>query len=371
VTSAFAGTMVVSTLLLAAPASAQLRDILRGAGQVGDVIGGFRIGPKEEAEIGAQISEHLRKRFGVMQDEALHRYVTLVGRSVAAGIQRTDITWTFIVLDTDGVNAFAAPGGFVHITRGALALIDSEAELAGVLAHEIGHIEQKHALAELRRSRAVDVGRRTSRTEAISRFSEAGLRIVSGNLWDQKQELESDRFALELTNAAGYSPAGLGEFLNRLLERNEGIRDEQPTGRTLLRNGLFSSHPEMQERVAGIEQAVASSRLTASATVQPRYEEHVDITALSLEELAIAMAGGAQWSGDGGGIAGGLGALSQGLDALQNPVDTFASRQEAGVAYARNLDVDSDAPGGPNPATVAVTVSPAELEAFRRGITAV
>jgi beta-barrel assembly-enhancing protease len=359
---------MLAAIVTASPASAQLRDLLKRAGEAGDVIGGFRIGPKEEAEIGARISEHLRKRFGVVQDEALHRYVTLVGRSVAAGSQRTDVTWTFVVLDTDGVNAFAAPGGFVHITRGALALIDSEAELAAVLAHEIGHIEHKHALAELRRSRAVDVGRRTSRTEAISRFSEAGLRIVSGNLWDQKQEIESDRFAVELTNAAGYAPVGLRAFLDRLLARNEEIRDEEPKGRTLLRNGLFSSHPEMQERVAAIEQTVASGRLTASATVQPRFEEHVDVTALSLEELAIAMAGGG--ADDLGGIAGGLSALSQGLDTLRDPVSSFGSRQEAGVAYARNLDVDSDAPGGPNPSAVVVTVSPGEIEAFRRGITA-
>ena len=92
----------------------------------------------EEQQLGSEISAKIRDKYGVVQDRAVHKYVTLVGSVLASASSRPNLKWTFVVLDTDGVNAFAAPGGFVHITRGALALIQNEAELADVLAHEIG-----------------------------------------------------------------------------------------------------------------------------------------------------------------------------------------------------------------------------------------
>ena len=85
----------------------------------------------------------IRKRFGVVQDPAVHKYVSLIGTTLAKQSERPGLNWTFIVLDTDGVNAFASPGGLVHITRGALALAKNEAEVAGVLGHEIGHVVQQ------------------------------------------------------------------------------------------------------------------------------------------------------------------------------------------------------------------------------------
>ena len=100
----------------------------------------------EEQQLGSEISTKIRDRYGVVQDRAVHKYVTLVGSVLASASSRPNLKWTFVVLDTDGVNAFAAPGGFVHITRGALALIQNEAELADVLAHEIGHVTEKHTL---------------------------------------------------------------------------------------------------------------------------------------------------------------------------------------------------------------------------------
>ena len=98
---------------------------------------------------------------------AVHKYVTLVGTILAEQTTRPKLPWTFIVLDTDGVNAFAAPGGFVHITRGALALIKNEAELAGVLGHEMAHVAQKHTVNAIRKSKGIQLG--TSETLAEPR----------------------------------------------------------------------------------------------------------------------------------------------------------------------------------------------------------
>ena len=86
------------------------------------------------------------------------KYVSLVGNVLAKASSRPDLKWEFIVLDTDGVNAFAAPGGLVHITKGALGLIKSEAELAGVLGHEIAHITKKHTVNAIKKSKATKMG---------------------------------------------------------------------------------------------------------------------------------------------------------------------------------------------------------------------
>ena len=112
----------------------------------------------DEIRLGQAVSEKVRARYGVVQDAAVHRYVTLVGAALATSSKRPGLPWTFIVLDTDGVNAFAAPGGFIHITRGALGLIGNEAELAGVLAHEITHVTEKHTIEAIQKSKMIQIG---------------------------------------------------------------------------------------------------------------------------------------------------------------------------------------------------------------------
>ena len=101
---------------------------------------------EKEAEIGAQQHPQILKQFGgAYDDPALARYVTAVGERLAATAERKDLTYTFTVIDSPIVNAFALPGGYVYVTRGLLALARNEAELAGVLAHEIGHITARHS----------------------------------------------------------------------------------------------------------------------------------------------------------------------------------------------------------------------------------
>jgi len=104
------------------------------------------IDEQDEIAIGEQVSARIRAKYGVAQDPQTHKYVALVGSVVAKKSERPSLPWQFIILDTDGVNAFAAPGGYIHITRGALALMKSEAELAGALSHEIAHVTRKHTI---------------------------------------------------------------------------------------------------------------------------------------------------------------------------------------------------------------------------------
>ena len=191
--------ILMLALGVSATAHAQLGGLggaLRGAQRALDAKKAFddlTFTADEEHTIGEAVSQRVRARFGVVQDPAVHRYVTLVGLSLARQSSRPTLPWTFIVLDTDGVNAFASPGGFVHITRGALGLIRNEAELAGVLGHEIGHVTRKHTINALRKSQAVKLG--TEATSSRASFLGAVATRVYENV------LEKDRKSTRLNSS--------------------------------------------------------------------------------------------------------------------------------------------------------------------------
>ena len=165
-------------------------------------------------------------RFGVVQDAAVHKYVTLVGTVARAGSPSgPNLPWTFIVLDTDGVNAFASPGGFVHITRGALGLIKNEAELAGVLGHEIGHVAHKHTVNAIRKSNAVKLGTSEAladRGPFLDKLANMAYDMVLENKFDRGDELDADKVSVALAQKVGYAPAALADFLDAPRRAQQG-----------------------------------------------------------------------------------------------------------------------------------------------------
>jgi beta-barrel assembly-enhancing protease len=113
---------------------------------------------QEEQEIGREVAVKFVAYYHVYKDDALAQYVSLVGADIAAQQERQDISYHFAVLDSEDINAFSAPGGYVFVTRGALALCQDESELAGVLAHEVGHVAGKHVLNVLERDKTLRAG---------------------------------------------------------------------------------------------------------------------------------------------------------------------------------------------------------------------
>ena len=123
------GAVVLSLVAISTPASAQFGGLLDKAQKAQDAkkkLDALHLSEEEERKVGTDVSVRVRARFGVVQDAAVTKYVSLVGMTLAMQTERPGLQWQFIVLDTDGVNAFASPGGFVHITRGALGLIKNE-----------------------------------------------------------------------------------------------------------------------------------------------------------------------------------------------------------------------------------------------------
>src|SRR5262249_33965425 len=157
-------------------------------------------------KIGELVSLKVREEFGVFQDASVTKYITLVGTVLAQASERPNLKWEFIVLDTDGVNAFAAPGGIVHITKGALGLIKSEAELAGVLGHEVEHVAQKHTVKSIEKSRKVKLG--TDVAVGSSDYFSALADFTYENLvetgFDRSDENDADQKGIRLANKLGY-----------------------------------------------------------------------------------------------------------------------------------------------------------------------
>jgi beta-barrel assembly-enhancing protease len=360
------------------PAFAQIGGVIGRATKTAMTLKDMNITEQDEHAIGALVSQRVREQYGVVQDGSVHRYVALVGTTLARQSARPKLAWSFIVLDTDGVNAFAAPGGFVHITRGALALLRSEAELAGVLGHEIVHITEKHTLEAIRKGKATDLGIDMGSDmapggglgkSAISKLADKATDMVMAG-FGRSEELESDHLGVHLASKAGYAPQGLGAFLTTLAERNKAATEKQ---------GLFASHPQMKERLDKIESTVSALTPAGAATLEDRYRAHIAYQPRSQAEIAEVTEGAAGLTG------GGKAAASQeprkdeqqaeekkkkrgfGLGNLVKPGgDEKKSAQVTGSGAGRGVDTERNARGGSNPALVAVSLSPQDLETFKK-----
>ena len=372
--------VAILLLVAATPAFAQFGKLGDLAGKAGKLATEMNISEQEERELGDRVSATVRTEFGVVQDPAVTKYVSLLGNLLAKASSRPGLKWEFIVLDTEGVNAFAAPGGIVHITRGALGLIKSEAELAGVLGHEIAHITRKHTVNAIQKNKAIkmtteEVGAKGS--AYYSKLANAAYDNIVERGFDRGDEDDADQEGLRLANKGGYNPAALGSFLGKPMERNKGLSGTKP-------NGLFSTHPDTQARIDKQSRQIKAEKLTGTAMGQPRYAANVKydakprtaITLSSSEAKGVAGAGSSGSSAKtepkppakeekkGGGMFGGLGnALSGGKQK--------EGQQASASAGGRALDPnrpDRYAAGGGNPNKLNVTVTPAEIEAFRKGI---
>ncbi len=364
VTTATALVACAAVIAVPGTAAAQFGEIMKRAQQVRELV----ITEGDEIRLGQSVSEKVRARYGVVQDPAVHRYVTLVGAVLATSSKRPGLPWTFIVLDTDGVNAFAAPGGFIHITRGALGLISSEAELAGVIAHELTHVTEKHTVNAIKKGKMVQMGaNETLGDQAVfNRLVEKTTELVMAG-FGRAEELESDREGLKLANQVGYAPKGIGDFLRRLEDRNRAASEKQ---------GLFASHPEMTERIGLLANQAAAAKPAGTATLEARYRQFITYKAKPQTEIAGVEAGTA-------GLAGGSAKSDKtkddekkeeqpkkkgfGLGGLLKPTGSESKSAEVtGSGASRGVDTERNAKGGSNPAIVVVNIQVSDINAFKK-----
>jgi predicted Zn-dependent protease len=206
---------------------------------------------QDEVAIGRQVAGNLLGAAPLVKDPALQRYVNRVGRWVAAQSTRPDLKWTFGVIESSDINAFAAPGGYVFVTRGLYARLKDEAELAGVLGHEIGHVQQKHHLKVIQKQQMLNLGSEFLKKEmggekTMQRLIGSGAEILARGL-DKTAEFEADRIGVVLAGRAGYDPYGLPSVLQEI-----GSVSKE-SGSVAL---LFKTHPHPDERLAALGDAM-------------------------------------------------------------------------------------------------------------------
>lgn len=235
--------------------------------------------PAEEARIGAEEHPKMLARFGgVHDDPEIGAYVASVGGRLAAHSERADLEFTFTVLNSKVVNAFALPGGYVYISRGLLALANSEAELASVLAHEIGHVTARHSAQRHNRSIFMSLGAAVLGAavgnEALNQIASLGGQLYLTS-FSREQEHQADNLGIRYMKATGYDARAAADFL-RTLGADDNLKQQiaGAKGQDALA-GFFATHPKTQDRVQRAADAAADGDPRAARLVS-RYFETID-----------------------------------------------------------------------------------------------
>ena len=208
----------------------------------------------EEIAIGKEVAGRLLGAAPLVKDRALQKYVNRVGKWLALQSGRPDLAWHFGVIDSDDINAFAAPGGYILITRGLYRQLSNEAELAGVIAHEIGHVIKRHHLKLLKESKAISMGSDLFSSSMKGKKGEGHIRKLVGNgaeimarSLDKDAEYEADRIGVVVATRGGYESYGLPAVLQEI--GHLSVKDSSVSL-------LFKTHPHPNTRLTKLEEAM-------------------------------------------------------------------------------------------------------------------
>jgi predicted Zn-dependent protease len=212
---------------------------------------------QQEIQQGAKAHKDVMQEYGRVENPELQAYVTRVGKALAAKSHRPNLDWHFTVVDSPEVNAFALPGGYVYITRGIMAYLNSEAELAGVLGHEIGHVTARHGVRQQSVSTAVGLGAMMGSILVPGLNNQVGASLLQqlSQSWvagyGRDHELESDRLGAEYLAKTSYDPQAMVEVIGVL--KNQELYDielAKKEGREPRRyHGVFDTHPSNDARL--------------------------------------------------------------------------------------------------------------------------
>jgi predicted Zn-dependent protease len=217
------------------------------------------VSESDERAIGSANAAQVDSELPIVHDTAVDRFVTELGRSMASRTSRADLDWRFAVVNSSEVNAFALPGGFIYLNRGAIEQADRLDEIAGIMGHEIGHVVRRHSVKQLEGAERRDVGlvllctlTRVCHTIGGRLAVRVGADAMSAK-YSQHDEAEADSEGVVNTLGAGIDPEGLPSFFEKLFE-------EQKTQPSAV-EAFFSTHPSDQSRVAATRKQIAGLRI--------------------------------------------------------------------------------------------------------------
>lgn len=210
------------------------------------------ISTEQEVSIGEEVVKQIEKENKILNYPQLTQYVNEVGQKLAAVCFRKDIAYHFKIVDSEIINAFALPGGFIYIYGGALVSMDNEAQLAAVLAHEMGHVAARHSVKQIQKTQVYSI--LASILLKDSKESIQELSNIAANLvflgYSRTAEFEADELGTYFTYQAGYAPEGMIEFFEKLKQEEK----REPSKLTL----LLRTHPLTSDRINRVESKIAS-----------------------------------------------------------------------------------------------------------------
>jgi len=228
----------------------------------------------QEIDLGKQYSGQVMQQYKEYKDPELTALVNRLGTAIAANSHRGDLEYSFTVLDSPEVNAFALPGGYIYVTRGIIAYMNSEEELAGVLGHEIGHVTARHSVRQHAASTTAGllgaVATIATGSQGVGQLSgQLGGALVSG--YGRGHELEADRLGAEYLARTGYDPDMMLEVVGILKDQEEfeiqRAREEGRQPRTY--HGVFASHPRNDQRLQEVVKAAEKFRKPGAKRTDP------------------------------------------------------------------------------------------------------
>lgn len=213
------------------------------------------VSQQQEVELGASTAAQVSAQLPLVKDAAVARYFTALGEQLVAVTDTRDLDWHFTVVDSKEVNAFAVPGGWVYVNRGLIERAATMSELAGVMAHEIGHVTRRHSVQQMQQAQGANVG--LSLLCTLTKTCESGVSQAAINIggtalfakFSRTDEAEADAEAVATTVKAGISPLGIPAMFRTLLDerqRNPGAPD-----------AFFATHPLEESRIEASEAQIA------------------------------------------------------------------------------------------------------------------
>lgn len=221
---------------------------------------------QQEVQLGRQYAAEINRELPIVQNPEIHGYINQLGEGIARRVDPRGIDYTFYVVNAAGVNAFAVPGGFIYVNRGLVERADNMSELAGVLAHEIGHVVERHSVEQLQKAQnanllasvvyGVLLQRPPSGVEQVG-IQVGGSAIFAG--FSRDAEREADIQAVGYLVTSGINPRGMPSFFRKLMEerrRNPSTVEQ-----------WFSTHPLTEERIDLVEQQIAATPGATSSSL--------------------------------------------------------------------------------------------------------
>lgn len=233
------------------------------------------VSQQQEVQMGQQTAAQVNAQLPMLRDALVDSYVNSLGQAIASRTSRADLQWQFAVVNTDVINAFALPGGFVYVNRGVLSRASNESELAGVLAHEIEHVVRRHSVKQMEQVQQANIGvglacalTRVCENQAAQAAIQVGGTAVFAK-FSRADEVQADEGGFANMIRAGIDPRGMLTFFQKLLAEDQSSGSGGASA-------WFSDHPGTQDRIADIQRLLAAtpaSQLSSLRSDTPQFEQ--------------------------------------------------------------------------------------------------